>query len=132
MWTDDVAYIEQWLTNVKQHVFQNTGKHIELYWELTDTVTPTQVLEAISEIVGQSIRLIKSQSRQADLVMARKVAVIFFRDKLKMRFKDIATEIGRKDHATAIYYYHKATNELMIGYDDILDLLNKTYNKIYI
>ena len=70
-------------------------------------VTPKQVVERTARYFSVSIEDIMSPKRDKDIVYPRQIAMYMLRSELHMSFPKIASELGRKDHTTAIHSVEK-------------------------
>ncbi len=74
-------------------------------------VTPKQVVERTARYFSVSIDDILSPKRDKEIVYPRQIAMYMLRSELHMSFPKIATELGRKDHTTAIHSVEKIEKE---------------------
>lgn len=70
-------------------------------------VTAKQVVDRIARYFSVSLEDIMSPKRDKDIVYPRQVAMYMLRSELHMSFPKIASELGRKDHTTAIHSVEK-------------------------
>ena len=78
------------------------GKHIN----------PKQVVDRCARHFQISLEDILGPKRDKDIVLPRQVAMYLLRNELHLSFPKIASELGRKDHTTAIHSVEKIEKEL--------------------
>lgn len=76
--------------------------------------TPKQIVEKVAKYYDINYQDITGPRRDRDFVLPRQVAMYLLRDQLKMSFPRIATELGRKDHTTAIHSVSKISENVLI------------------
>ena len=74
-------------------------------------VTPKQIVERTARYFSVSMDDIMSPKRDKEIVYPRQIAMYMLRSELHMSFPKIATELGRKDHTTAIHSVEKIEKE---------------------
>lgn len=74
-------------------------------------ISPKQVIERTARYFSVSIDEILSAKRDKNIVYPRQIAMYMLRSELHMSFPKIATELGRKDHTTAIHSVEKIEKE---------------------
>jgi chromosomal replication initiator protein len=74
-------------------------------------VSPKQIVERTARYFSVSIEEILSPKRDKNIVYPRQIAMYMLRSELHMSFPKIATELGRKDHTTAIHSVEKIEKE---------------------
>ena len=97
---------------------QLTGRKIDL--SLVQTVIgpvssqdkhgPAKIVEEIAAFFSLTSTEIKSAKRAAPCVFPRQVAMYLLRKEAHLSFKEIARELGGRDHTTAIYAVNKVEN----------------------
>lgn len=75
-------------------------------------ITAKLITEKTSQHFDIPIKDILSARRDKDIVFPRQVAMYLLRSELHLSFPKIATELGRKDHTTAIHSVDKIENLL--------------------
>jgi len=70
-------------------------------------ISPKQVVERTARYFSIPMEDILSPKRDKDIVYPRQIAMYMLRSELHMSFPKIATELGRKDHTTAIHSVDK-------------------------
>lgn len=74
-------------------------------------ISPKQVVEKVARYYQISNELILGPKRDKDIVVPRQVAMYLLRSELHLSFPRIASELGRKDHTTAIHSVEKIERE---------------------
>jgi chromosomal replication initiator protein len=74
-------------------------------------VSPKQIVERTARYFSVSIEDIMSPKRDKEIVYPRQIAMYMLRSELHMSFPKIASELGRKDHTTAIHSVDKIEKE---------------------
>lgn len=77
-------------------------------------VTTKQIIERTARYFSVSVEDILSPKRDKDIVYPRQVAMYMLRSELHLSFPKIATELGRKDHTTAIHSVDKIEKQLSL------------------
>ncbi len=87
-----------------------------------------QIAQAVARYYGFSVPEMRSTKRQANLVLARHVAMHFMKSMTQSSLRDIAAYWCRKDHATVIHAAHKI--QTLVSADELfkaeLDKLEMT------
>jgi chromosomal replication initiator protein len=78
-------------------------------------LTPKTIVEKTAQHFDISLTDLLSPKRDKEIVLPRQVAMYLLRSELHLSFPKIATELGRKDHTTAIHSVDKI--EGLLGYD---------------
>lgn len=81
-------------------------------------LTPKGIVEKTASHFDIAFSDIVSAKRDKDIVTPRQVAMYLLRSELHMSFPKIASELGRKDHTTAIHSVDKV--ESLIGHDFVM------------
>lgn len=81
-------------------------------------ITPKGIIEKTANHFDISLGDITSSKRDKDIVTPRQVAMYLLRSELHMSFPKIASELGRKDHTTAIHSVDKV--ETLLGHDFVM------------
>jgi len=76
------------------------------------SVTPQQVIDAISQFYAISIQDILGQSREKKFSMPRQIIMHLMRKELNMSYPAIGNELGGRDHTTAMHADNKITGEI--------------------
>lgn len=75
-------------------------------------INPKQIVEKTAKYFHLAIEDITGPKRDKDIVGPRQIAMYLLRSELKMSFPKIASELGRRDHTTAIHSIEKIEREL--------------------
>jgi chromosomal replication initiator protein len=70
-------------------------------------ISSKQIIERTARYFSIPMEDILSPKRDKDIVYPRQIAMYMLRSELHMSFPKIATELGRKDHTTAIHSVEK-------------------------
>jgi chromosomal replication initiator protein len=74
-------------------------------------ISPKQIVERTARYYSVPMDELLSPKRDRDIVYPRQIAMYMLRSELHMSFPKIATELGRKDHTTAIHSVEKIEKE---------------------
>lgn len=74
-------------------------------------ISPRHVVERTAKYFSVSVEDLLSPKRDKEIVYPRQIAMYMLRSELHMSFPKIATELGRKDHTTAIHSVDKIEKE---------------------
>lgn len=75
-------------------------------------ITPSTIIEIVSEHFGVSPDDIVSKRRNSEFVVPRKIVMYLCRDMLDISFSNIGKLLGKKDHTTIIYGINTLEEEL--------------------
>lgn len=78
-------------------------------------ISPKHIIERTAKYFQVPIEDVMGSKRDKDIVVPRQVAMYMLREELHLSFPKIATELGRKDHTTAMHSVEKITKELPIN-----------------
>lgn len=81
-------------------------------------LTPKIIVEKTAQHFDIPVTDIMSPKRDKSIVVPRQLAMYLLRSELHLSFPKIATELGRKDHTTAIHSVDKV--ESLLGHDFIV------------
>lgn len=93
-------------------------------------LTPRQVIEKTAKHFQLETVDICSPKRDKHIVVPRQIAMYLLRSELHLSFPKIASELGRKDHTTAIHSVEKIEKEIKLNYvvrQQITDIREKLY-----
>lgn len=79
-------------------------------------VTARQVIDKTAKHFNIDVKDICSPKRDKHIVVPRQIAMYLLRSELHMSFPRIATELGRKDHTTAIHSVEKIEKSIKLDY----------------
>lgn len=78
----------------------------------TKSLTPKEIIEAVSRFYEISVKDITGNSRRKELVGPRQAAIFLIREELNTSYPSIGQEMGGRDHTTAMHAYNKILNEI--------------------
>lgn len=93
-------------------------------------LTPRQVIEKTARHFQLDATDITSPKRDKHIVVPRQIAMYLLRSELHLSFPKIASELGRKDHTTAIHSVEKIEKAIKLDYivrQQITDIREKLY-----
>lgn len=93
-------------------------------------LTPRQVIEKTAKHFQIDATDITSPKRDKHIVVPRQIAMYLLRSELHLSFPKIASELGRKDHTTAIHSVEKIEKAIKLDYivrQQITDIREKLY-----
>lgn len=114
--TPDVATAEGLLGNVRA----TRPQHI----------TPKQVIDKTARHFQLDIKDICGSKRDKHIVVPRQIAMYLLRSELHLSFPRIASELGRKDHTTAIHSVEKIEKSIKIDFlvrEQVAEIREKLY-----
>lgn len=82
------------------------------------TVTPRQLITVVSEYFDLSVDDILGKSREKRLAFPRQIIMYLLREEMKNSYPAIGSELGGRDHTTAMHAYTKIAE--LLGRDDKL------------
>lgn len=71
------------------------------------TVTPRQLIHIVSEYFDLAIEEILGKSREKRLAFPRQIIMYLLREEMKSSYPSIGSELGGRDHTTAMHAYTK-------------------------
>lgn len=71
------------------------------------TITPKQLIHAVAGYFDLQIDDLLGQSRQKRLAFPRQIIMYLMREEMKASYPSIGTELGGRDHTTAMHAYEK-------------------------
>lgn len=114
--TPDVTTAEGLLGNVRR----SRPQHI----------TARQIIDKTARHFQIDSKEICSAKRDKHIVVPRQIAMYLLRSELHMSFPQIATELGRKDHTTAIHSVEKIEKSIKLDFmvrEQVSDIKDKLY-----
>ena len=135
--TLDKQIIEYLAKNIQSNVRELEGAlnriyaHFELKHEKPDIEQVKQILQSISTIKPKSsltakiilnevskfyditIDQITGSSRKKELVVPRQISMYIMREEINSSFPNIGSELGGRDHTTAMHAYEKIKDEII-------------------
>lgn len=79
-------------------------------------ITPKQIIDKTAKYFSLSSTEICSAQRDKHIVTPRQIAMYLLRSELHMSFPKIASELGRKDHTTAIHSVEKIEKSIKLDF----------------
>lgn len=79
-------------------------------------ITPKQVIDKTAKYFRLDPGVITSIKRDKHIVVPRQIAMYLLRSELHMSFPRISTELGRKDHTTAIHSVEKIERSIKLDF----------------
>lgn len=79
-------------------------------------LTPKHIVEKVAKYSQVEIEDLLSPKRDRHIVVPRQIAMYLLRSELHLSFPKIATELGRKDHTTAIHSVDKISREIKLDF----------------
>jgi chromosomal replication initiator protein len=76
---------------------------LEAFRSRSDSITPDQVLHAVSRYYDVGLPVLKSRKRSHAVAQARQVAMYLMREELHCSYPQIGTILGGRDHSTILY-----------------------------
>ena len=93
-------------------------------------LTPKQIITKTAQYYQISIKDMCSSDRSKHIAEPRQVAMFLLRSELKLSLPKIATELGRKDHTTALHSIKKIEKSIKIDYL-VREQVNEIREKLY-
>ncbi len=93
--------IEPTLESIKPIVASFEAENIK------KTVTPKQVIQVVSEYFDITLEEILGKSREKRLAFPRQIIMYLLREEMKSSYPTIGTELGGRDHTTAMHAHAK-------------------------
>lgn len=93
-------------------------------------VTPTLIINVVSEHFGVKPEDISSKKRNSEFVQPRQVVMFLCRELTDTSFTNIGKLLGKKDHTTIIHGVKKIEEEIKVN-EDLQNKINIIKKKIY-
>jgi len=93
-------------------------------------VTARQIIERTAKHFQLTMVEICSSKRDKHIVVPRQIAMYLLRSELHLSFPKIASELGRKDHTTAIHSIEKIEKSIKLDFsirEHVADIKEKLY-----
>lgn len=93
-------------------------------------LTPKQIIDKTAKHFQLDTREICSAKRDKHIVVPRQIAMYLLRSELHLSFPRIASELGRKDHTTAIHSVEKIEKAVKLDYlvrEQVAEIREKLY-----
>lgn len=94
-------------------------------------ITPKQIVDRTAKHFQIDMTDLKSPKRDKHIVVPRQIAMYLLRSELHMSFPRIATELGRKDHTTAIHSVEKIERAIKLDFM-IREQVSEIKEKLYV
>jgi chromosomal replication initiator protein len=97
----------------------------------TGSITAKSIINTVAEYFSVEIEDIAGSCRKKELVMPRQIIMYLMREELKSSFPNIGTELGGRDHTTAMHAHSKIKNHLLEDEklkQDVTHLRQKIFN----
>ena len=94
-------------------------------------ITPKQIVDRTAKHFQIDATDIKSPKRDKHIVVPRQIAMYLLRSELHLSFPRIATELGRKDHTTAIHSVEKIERAIKLDFM-IREQVSEIKEKLYV
>jgi chromosomal replication initiator protein len=78
----------------------------------TKATSPKEIMEAVCKFYDISSKDLIGTSRKKELVWPRQIAIYLMREELKTSYPTIGSELGGRDHTTAMHAYNKISKEI--------------------
>ena len=75
------------------------------------------IMEVVANFYGVSVDDIKSRKRSQNIVIPRRIAMFFCRNKLNHTYEEIGNAFGGKNHATVLHACDKMNEDLETDFD---------------
>ena len=79
---------------------------------IRSSITPQIVIETVSEFYGIGMDNVLGKSREKRFAAPRQVIMFLLRNELNMSFPSIGSELGGRDHTTAMHAHSKVQREV--------------------
>lgn len=105
------------------HQFKNTVPTIESVKPILNSfqptknkknVSPRQLIQTVANYFELQIDDLLGKSREKRLAFPRQIIMYIMREEMKSSFPSIGTELGGRDHTTAMHAYEKISNQLLV------------------
>lgn len=93
-------------------------------------VTPKQIIDRTAKHFQLDVKEICGSKRDKHIVVPRQIAMYLLRSELHLSFPRIASELGRKDHTTAIHSVEKIEKAVKLDYlirEQVAEIRDKLY-----
>lgn len=104
----ELRMIEPTIDNIKTTIFalkESRKKHAN--FGILD------VLKSVSSFYNITDDELKGKSRKRELVVPRQISMYLLREELDCSFPNIGSELGGRDHTTAMHSYHKIKTQML-------------------
>ena len=104
------------------HQFKNISPTIETVKPILSSfqpiknkksIAPRQLIQTVANYFELQIEDLLGKSREKRLAFPRQIIMYIMREEMKSSFPSIGTELGGRDHTTAMHAYDKISNKLV-------------------
>ena len=101
-----------------------------IYPDKVKEVTPSLIIEVVTEHFGVTKEDITSKKRNSEFVLPRQIVMYLCRDLIDISFISIGKLLGKKDHTTVMHGVTKITEELKTNEElkNKIDIIKKKIN----
>ena len=78
----------------------------------TKSLSPKEILEAVSRFYNINTKDITGKGRKKELVWPRQITMYLMREEINTSYPTIGQELGGRDHTTAMHAYNKILKEI--------------------
>ena len=76
------------------------------------SITPKTIIETVSKFFDVGVKDILGQNRKKELVKPRQIIMFLMREEINSSYPTIGSELGGRDHTTAMHAYNKISKEV--------------------
>ena len=80
--------------------------------QTTTGLTNKKIVKKVAEYFDITLEKLNGSSRKKELVVPRQICMFLMRQELNASYPNIGTELGGRDHTTAIHAFNKITEEI--------------------
>jgi chromosomal replication initiator protein len=95
------------------------------------SVSPRQLIQAVAHYFELEIEDLLGKSREKRLAFPRQIIMYILREEMKFSFPSIGSELGGRDHTTAMHAYEKISNQV-VDDEKLQQDIESIKQKIYI
>ena len=107
-----VAYSKMLQRNLSLDVARESLQAITHESSPSPSLTPTSILQAVSDHFQVSPQSLSGKQRDADLALARQMAIYLIREKTGCPLQDIGRLLGGRNHSTVLRSYQKTSQAM--------------------
>ena len=78
------------------------------------TVSPKHIIQTVAEYFDIDIGDVLGKSREKRLAFPRQIIMFLLREEMKISYPSIGSELGGRDHTTAMHAYEKISKEIKL------------------
>lgn len=106
-----IAYHELKNTPPSEELIRSLISNLENYASRKN-LSPKHILQTVASFYGVQIDDLLGKSREKRLAFPRQIIMFLLREEMKLSFPSIGTELGGRDHTTAMHACDKIRNEI--------------------